>query len=170
MRGRALLSQKLEAIRNCGEACIGVVLVPTLVRGTNTDFIGAIVRQAIQLAPTVRGIHFQPISYFGRFPDKPGDDTRFTLPELMRCLEEQTKGLVKVVDFSPPGCEHAHCSFHATYILSAEGRLRLIGAGKKKVAARQTSAQTWQSKRLWKLYPADGHYLLLHHYPDIYQF
>lgn len=131
LRGRALLSQKLEAIRNCGEACIGVVLVPTLVRGTNTDFIGAIVRQAIQLAPTVRGIHFQPISYFGRFPDKPGDDTRFTLPELMRCLEEQTKGLVKVVDFSPPGCEHAHCSFHATYILSAEGRLRLIGAGKE---------------------------------------
>jgi hypothetical protein len=85
------------------------------------------VRQALQLAPTVRGIHFQPISYFGRFPEQSGDEGRFTLPELMRCLEEQTAGLIKVTDFSPPGTEHAHCSFHATYILSAEGGLRVIG-------------------------------------------
>jgi hypothetical protein len=129
LRGRALLDLKLRAVRNCGEAGLGVVLVPTLVRGVNTDSIGAIVRQALQLAPFVRGIHFQPVSYFGRFPAQSGDKSRFTLPELMRCLEEQTEGLVKVTDFSPPGCEHAHCSFHATYMQSAEGGLRPIGAG-----------------------------------------
>ncbi len=128
LRGRALLDQKLRAIRNCGEAGLGVVLVPTLVRGVNTGSVGAIVRQALQLAPFVRGIHFQPISYFGRFPAK-GDEGRFTLPELMRCLEDQTGGLVKVTDFSPPGCEHAHCSFHATYMHRAEGDLRPLGAG-----------------------------------------
>lgn len=131
LRGRKLLDQKLNAIRNCGETGLGVVLVPTLVRGLNTDSVGAIVRQALQLTPTVRGIHFQPISYFGRFPEKPGDDARFTLPELMRNLEEQTEGLVKVADFSPPGCEHAHCSFHATYMHSAQGKLRPLGAGKE---------------------------------------
>ena len=70
LRGRALLDQKLRAVKNCGETGLGVVLVPTLVRGVNTDSIGAIVRQALQLAPTVRGIHFQPISYFGRFPEQ----------------------------------------------------------------------------------------------------
>jgi len=128
LRGRALLNQKLKAVKNCGETGLGVVLVPTLARGVNTDSIGAMVRQALQLAPTVRGIHFQPISYFGRFPEKWGDEGRFTLPELMRCLEEQTEGLIKVSDFSPPGCEHAHCSTHATYMHSAEGGLRLIGA------------------------------------------
>ena len=128
LRGRALLDRKLQAVKNCGEAGLGVVLVPTLVRGVNTDSIGAIVRQALQLAPFVRGIHFQPVSYFGRFPEQSGDEGRFTLPELMRCLEEQTGGLVKVSDFSPPGCEHAHCSFHATYMHSAEGGLRPIGA------------------------------------------
>jgi uncharacterized radical SAM superfamily Fe-S cluster-containing enzyme len=128
LRGRALLDEKLLAVRNCGETGLGVVLVPTLVRGVNTDSIGAMVRQALQLAPFVRGIHFQPISYFGRFPGQSGDEGRFTLPELMRCLEEQTGGLVKVSDFSPPGCEHAHCSTHVTYMHSAEGGLRLIGA------------------------------------------
>ncbi len=130
LRGRALLDQKLGAVKNCGETGLGVVFVPTLVRGVNTYSIGAIVRQALQLAPTVRGIHFQPVSYFGRFPGQRGDEGRFTLPELMRCLEEQTGGLIKVTDFSPPGCEHAHCSFHATYMRSAEGGLRSLGAGK----------------------------------------
>ncbi len=130
LRGRALLDLKLQAVRNCGEAGLGVVLVPTLVKSVNTGSVGAIVRQALQLAPTVRGIHFQPVSYFGRFPEQRGDEGRFTLPELMRSLEEQTGGLVRVTDFSPPGCEHALCSFHATYMHSAGGRLRPIGAGK----------------------------------------
>ncbi len=128
LRGKALLERKLQAVKNCGEAGLGVVLVPTLVKGVNTDSIGVMVRQGLQLSPTVRGIHFQPISYFGRFPGQSRDLGRFTLPELMRSLEEQTGGLVKVADFSPPGTEHAHCSFHATYMLSAEGRLRAIGA------------------------------------------
>jgi uncharacterized radical SAM superfamily Fe-S cluster-containing enzyme len=127
LRGGALLEQKLQAVRNAGEAGLGVVLVPTIVRGVNSDAIGAIVRQALQLAPVVRGIHFQPVSYFGRFPEQSGTD-RFTLPELMSCLEGQTGGLLKVADFSPPGGEHAHCSFHATYLYSADGGLRPLGA------------------------------------------
>jgi len=129
LRGRALLNQKLSAVRNCGEIGLGVVLVPTLVRGVNTGSVGAIIKQALQMGPTVRGVHFQPISYFGRFPDQLDDDGRFTLPELMRCLEKQTEGLIKMTDFSPPGCEHAHCSFHATYMRSVQGGLRLLGAG-----------------------------------------
>ena len=131
LRGRALLNQKLKAVKNCRETALGIVLVPTLVRGVNTDSIGAMVRQALQLAPTVRGIHFQPISYFGRFLRQSNDEGRFTLPELMRCLEEQTGGLVKVGDFSPPGCEHAHCSTHATYMYSAEGNLKPLGTAKE---------------------------------------
>ncbi len=129
LRGRPLLDEKLEAIDNCGRAGLGVVMVPTLVRGVNTDTIGVMVRKALELAPAVRGIHFQPVSYFGRFPEGSGDEGRFTLPELMRSLEEQTDGLLKVKDFSPPGCEHAHCSFHATYINSVEG-LKPLGAAK----------------------------------------
>lgn len=128
LRGRALLEQKLKAVRNAGESGLGVVLVPTLVRGVNSDAVGAIVRQALQLAPVVRGIHFQPVSYFGRFPGQSNGGDRFTLPELMNCLEGQTDGLLKVADFSPPGGEHAHCSFHATYIYSVDGGLRPLGA------------------------------------------
>ena len=127
LRGRPLLEQKLRAIGHAGEAGLGVVLVPTVVSGVNSDSVGAIVRQALQLAPVVRGIHFQPVSYFGRFPGQEAGD-RFTLPELMGCLEAQTDGLFRLTDFSPPGGEHAHCSFHATYLYSSDGGLRPLGA------------------------------------------
>ena len=100
-------------------------------RGVNTEAIGDIVQQGLRMAPTVRGIHFQPVSYFGRFPGEGSDERRFTLPELMRALEDQTTGLIKLTDFSPPGCEHAHCSFHATYINSADGKLRPLASGNK---------------------------------------
>jgi hypothetical protein len=129
LRGRALLDEKLRAIDNCGEAGLGVILVPTLVANVNAGAVGEIVRKALRLAPVVRGIHFQPVSFFGRFPKRNGDDGRFTLPELMRALEEQTGGLMKTADFSPPGCEHERCSFHATYMVQAGKTLRPIGEG-----------------------------------------
>jgi uncharacterized radical SAM superfamily Fe-S cluster-containing enzyme len=129
LRGRPLLEEKLRAVENCGEAGLGVVLVPTLASGINAGSVGAIVKEALRLVPVVRGVHFQPISYFGRFPNNHGNRGRLTLPELMRALEDQTGGLLKVADFSPPGCEHARCSFHATYVHSADGQLRAVGGG-----------------------------------------
>lgn len=126
LRGRDLLEVKLQAIRHAGEAGLGVVLVPTLVDGVNSGALGDIVRQALRLVPTVRGIHFQPFSHFGRYPQR-YDDRRITLPEVMRGLEAQTAGLLRVGDFSPPGGEHAHCSFHASYLWSDDGLLRPIG-------------------------------------------
>lgn len=127
IRGRRLLAQKLAAIEACGRQGIGVVLVPTLVPGVNTGQIGGLVKKALQLSPVVRAIHFQPVSYFGRFPDAPSDADRLTLPGLMRAIEEQTGGMFKADDFKPPGCENALCSFHANYLASAEGGVRLLG-------------------------------------------
>ena len=68
LRGRALFAQKQAAVEQCIEQQVGVVLVPTLVPGVNTDAIGEIIRFALPRVPGVRGVHFQPISYFGRYP------------------------------------------------------------------------------------------------------
>jgi uncharacterized radical SAM superfamily Fe-S cluster-containing enzyme len=129
IRGRNLVDEKLAAVSACGDHDIGVVLVPTLVPGVNTDEIGALIGKAMMLSPVVRGIHFQPVSYFGRFPKAPSDEDRMTLPRLMRAIESQTRGLMKAEDFKPPGCENALCSFHANYLLMEGGPPRLLGAG-----------------------------------------
>lgn len=128
LRGRSLAPQKLTAIERCGAAGLGVVLVPTLVSGVNTDAIGAIIRFALEKAPLVRGVHFQPISYFGRFAEGASAGERYTLPQVMQAIEAQTDGLIKATDFIPPGTEHARCSFHSSFMILPNGRLRRISS------------------------------------------
>ena len=123
IRGRALLDTKLAAIRNCGEQELGVVPVPTLIPGVNTSQIGAILRTALALAPAVRAVHFQPVSYFGRYPAPPRDADRITIPEVIRLIDEQTSGQFAAANFYPPSGENPYCSFHGKFWLYPGGRV-----------------------------------------------
>ena len=127
LRGRPLLAIKKAAIENCERHGIGVVLVPTLVPGINDQDIGNLMRLAVSHVPAVRSIHFQPVSYFGRFFHPPADGDRITLPQLMRLIENQTDGVFKTTDFSPPGCENSLCSFSASYMAMPGGSVRAVG-------------------------------------------
>ena len=126
LRGRALADIKRRAIDACASHGIGVVLVPTLVPGVNTHQIGGLLQLAVGLSPTVRGVHFQPISYFGRYPQPINGASRITLPELMAAIEHQSAGMFKAADFRPPGCENAWCSFHADYLTLPGGKVRVL--------------------------------------------
>jgi 7,8-dihydro-6-hydroxymethylpterin dimethyltransferase len=123
MRGRALLKEKGAAVETCAEHGIGVVLVPTVVPGVNTHNIGAILQWALDRMPAVRGVHFQPVSYFGRYPEAPRDDLRITLPEVMRAIEVQSGGVIQAAHFGPPGCENSLCSFHGRFMLLPDGKV-----------------------------------------------
>lgn len=130
LRGQALLDEKMTALKRFIDAGIGVVLVPTVVPGVNADDLGGILQLAVDHAPGVRGVHFQPVSYFGRYPAQPDDGARITLPEVMAGLEEQTGGAIRTEDFLPPGCEHHQCSFHANYLVMEDGSLKRVSANR----------------------------------------
>ncbi len=130
MRGRALQAHKERAIEHCGIAGLGVVLVPVVVPGVNADHLGEIVRFGLAHQPTVRGVHFQPVSYFGRYPQDPTDADRITLPEIMAGLEAQTNGLVKIAHFQPAGAENALCSFNGNFVSMPDGSLRQLSQPK----------------------------------------
>jgi len=123
LRGRALLREKLRAIENCAKYQVGVTLVPTLVPGVNTHDIGALIKLAVSLSPAVRGIHFQPVSYFGRYPAPPADEQRFTLAELLAAIPSQTEGLITLDRIAPSHCDHPLCGFHASFIAEPDGSL-----------------------------------------------
>ncbi|MBN1286584.1 MAG: radical SAM protein [Anaerolineae bacterium] len=123
LRGRGLLAQKIAAIEQCAAHHTGVILVPTLTPGVNLHNVGAIIAFALDRLPTVRGVHFQPVSYFGRYPTPPRDDGRVTIPEVIRAIEAQTGGKIRRECFGPPGCENARCSFHGNFVLMPDGEL-----------------------------------------------
>ena len=124
LRGRPLLDEKRRAIERCAAAGIGVVLVATLVPGVNTGQVGRIIDMGIAFSPAVRGVHFQPIAYFGRYPKAPDDRARITLPEVIDAVVNQGRGRFHADDFHPPGCEHALCSFSGNFIVLDHGRVQ----------------------------------------------
>ena len=125
LRGRPLLGIKEKAIDRCEAAGLGVVLVPVIAPGVNEDQVGELLLYAMSRMPTVRGVHFQPISYFGRCemerPEKP-----ITIPKILRLIEEQTAGLMNASDFAGGGAENPYCSFHASYMHRDDGTWKLL--------------------------------------------
>jgi tetraether lipid synthase len=128
LRGGMFLKQKLAAIENCRNQGLGVVLVPTVVPRVNDRDLGTIVEFALKNLDVVRGVHFQPVSYFGRYPHAPSDVDRITIPEIIRNLEDQTGGLVTSDAFRPPGCENPLCSFHGNFVLMPDNSLKSLTA------------------------------------------
>ena len=125
LRGRPLFAEKRAVIDACSDERLGVTLVPTVVPGVNDHNIGEIVRFGVENSPAVRGIHFQPVSYFGRYPKPPKNEDRITLPEILRAMEEETAGMVKLSDFSPSCCDHPRCGFHGDFVVLPDRLLSL---------------------------------------------
>ena len=124
LRGADLLEKKKEAIKMCDRYGIGVTLVPTVVRGVNEREIGDIVRFAAANNPAVRGVHFQPVSYFGRRPGDPEDDDRYTLDELIYDICRQTG--FDPEGFVPSRCDHPLCGFHISFIKMPDDSLYAV--------------------------------------------
>lgn len=148
VRGINLIDTKIKAIENCRKLNIGVVLVPTIVPKVNLDNIGDIIHFAIKNIPTVRGVHFQPVSYFGRFPSAPDNLERVTIPKILRCIEEQTDGIVKAETFKPSCCENSFCSFHGNFVYKGKGELMAITDGKSNCCGETLKAEVGAIKSI----------------------
>lgn len=142
-RGKNLLPQKIQAIENCRKAGLGVVLVPTLVKGINNDQVGDIIQFAIKNIDIVHGVNFQPVSFAGRTPQDQVEEQRITIPDFIDLVGSQTDGQVEVGDFYPPSAVepisrfigslegkepsvtlncHQHCGI-ATYMFIDNGKI-----------------------------------------------
>jgi len=155
IRGRALMKEKEAAIENCGRAGLGVVLVPTVVAGINDHEIGSVLEYAKNHSPHVRGVHFQPLSFFGRYPENAGNGTRITIPDLLSAMETQSRGKIKKSDFSPANAEHPLCSFHGDYLIESDEFVLQESASSgccsvSSDQSRRVVARKWSSVKLMK--------------------
>ncbi len=151
LRGADLTQIKLRAIERCKAAGLPVVLVPTVAPGVNDHALGDILRFALSHAPQVRGVHIQPISYFGRCSLE-APEKRLTIPAVLRRIEAQTNGLMKVTDFGGGGAESPYCSFHASFLRRADGALKALPRRRsqcccvKSSEARDFVSQQWSGR------------------------
>jgi uncharacterized radical SAM superfamily Fe-S cluster-containing enzyme len=144
LRGENLLDLKLRAIENCRRARLAVTLVPTLVRHVNLDGVGDMIRFMLARLDVVKGIHFQPASFFGRRPEAAASgghmggeragagegrasqagrdyENRVTMFETMREIERQTGGLFSQKDLLPIATGHPLCCFSGSFLKERDG-------------------------------------------------
>lgn len=84
---------------NCRNAGMGIVLVPTVINGTNDQDVGNILKFGIKNIDVVRGINYQPVSLVGRITKADLKRMRITIPDVIERLEET--GIVEKEDFYP---------------------------------------------------------------------
>ena len=121
--GKPMLETKLRAVENAAAAGLAIVLVCCVIPGENDGELGAIVEFAREHMPAVKGVYFQPISYFGIYPED--NIRRITIPDVIRGLAAQHPDL-HVEDFGPGAYDHAQCSFNAAYMQDKFGKLRAL--------------------------------------------
>jgi uncharacterized radical SAM superfamily Fe-S cluster-containing enzyme len=100
-----LAATKRAAVDACREAGLPVVLVPTVVPGTNDDEMGDIVRYALENLDVVEAVNFQPVAHFGRYETEHG---RFSLDTAARRLAEGFAA-IEPRDLMPVPCCSAYC-------------------------------------------------------------
>ena len=82
----------LEASR---KAKIGIVLVPTVIRGINDHELGALINFGLNNLDVIRAVNFQPVSLVGRMPKRDREKQRITIPGAIKEIEKQTNGVIK---------------------------------------------------------------------------
>ncbi|MCD6227014.1 radical SAM protein [Candidatus Micrarchaeota archaeon] len=90
-----------KIIDHCRQTNIGIVLVPTIIRGLNDNQIWPIIKFASQHMDVIRGVNFQPISFCGRMNKEQREKQRFTISDLKSTLEKQSQGVIKGKEWYP---------------------------------------------------------------------
>ena len=154
LRGQDLLGTKKQAIRVCSDLGVGVTLVPTVVPGVNDGNLGELIAFARENVPAVRGIHFQPVSYFGRHPGMPESDGRYTLDQLMADICDQTG--IPMESFLPSRCDHPLCGFHANFLVNPAGGLKPLSSITHSAKQRGTAKDNREyTARHWMRHPQE---------------
>ena len=104
LKTNPLLKIHEKAIENLKAAKQGIVLVPTIIHGKNDHELGDIIRFAVKNISVIRGVNFQPIAFTGAATDDDVRNLRITIPDLLKGIEEQMQGILKMDDFYPVPC------------------------------------------------------------------
>lgn len=110
LRGRDLTAEKATVLRVLEELAIPTQLIFVAARGVNEEELGPVV-ELFLTKEHVLSLNVQPLALTGRGGGRLAGDPldRLTIPGVLRLLEAQSSGRLRVSDFSPLPCPNPHC-------------------------------------------------------------
>ncbi len=118
------LSTKEKAIEKAKKAGLEVALAATIVKGVNEDQLWEIIRYGIK--KDAKGVNFQPFAALGRYPrDLSNPLDKATIPDVVKGIETQSRGQLKIEDFIPVPCPDNRCAV-LTYTIIKKGKIMPI--------------------------------------------
>jgi 7,8-dihydro-6-hydroxymethylpterin dimethyltransferase len=112
---------KRRALDHLEKAGVRTTIVSTVAKGVNDGQIGDCVKLLYE-RDFILSLMFQPAAYtgYGGAHFGPHDPLNvITIPDVVRCAEEQTGGMLRKSDFLPLPCSHPGC-FGLTYLLKTD--------------------------------------------------
>ena len=114
LRGRDLLGIKKQAIDNCRQEGIAVILSVAIVKGINDHELGDLIKFCMANPDAIKGLALQPAFVSGRFAV---DNVKhLSVADVAGLIAEQSGGKITVDDFWPVGSSHPLC-YGSTFLV-----------------------------------------------------
>lgn len=124
LRGRELLNIKRTAVANLSKFNVPTTLVATVATGVNDAMLGELIVFGMN-EPCVRGVNFQPISFYGSIAP---NLSRMTLSGILNRIEKQTGQMIRASDFLPLPCNVERVAI--TYLLRGKDGFTPVTRGR----------------------------------------
>ena len=116
LRGRDVSMEKRQAIENCRQEGVPVVLSVAVVEGVNDLELGDLIAFAMHNLDVVHGLALQPAFVSGRFDVK--DRHHLSVLDVARLISQQTRGKIGAHDFWPVSSSHPLC-YGSTFLVGS---------------------------------------------------
>jgi 7,8-dihydro-6-hydroxymethylpterin dimethyltransferase len=119
MLGGQFLDGKLRVLELLEKYNVDTTLLPVLARGVNDHEVGAFVRLALD-KDFIRSVELHTMTFTGANGTSFDRASRYSTYDVLRDLETQTAGVLRVGDFVPSPAAHPLC-YLVTYVLRLGG-------------------------------------------------
>src|SRR5688572_27516263 len=119
MLGGQFLEGKLRVLELLEKYDVDTTLLPVLARGVNDHEVGAFVKLALE-KDFIRSVELHTMTFTGGNGTSFDRAGRYTTYDVLRDLETQTGGVLRVSDFVPSPAAHPLC-YLVTYVLRVPG-------------------------------------------------
>lgn len=120
LQGAHLLSLKLRCLDLLQKHDVDTTLIPVMARGVNDHEIGRILELAWE-RPHIRHVEVHTMTFTGQGGVSFPRSARISMDEVLRRIEETTRGLLRADDFVPSPCAHPLCYQIAYLLMDPDG-------------------------------------------------